>query len=361
MSFQGTVRAMEAARRRHEREAQKRQRELERRAKEQAKASAHEQAQLEVELYENRLDVLLSVHKEQGEPWDWTSIACALPPPAPRLNNSYELQAKREILSQYPIERERVVVLLDKAKAQDRQSHDQAMEEYLRQKAELEKSQALARSILDGDIKAYGNAFVECCPFTELSALGSTVHFRAHTPKLAECRISVHGTKIIPEDIKTLTTTGKVSVRAMPRARFHELYQDYVAACMLRIAREIFALLPVDEILITACASVVDPTTGQDREQPVLSAVLDRPKVTGLNFEALDPSDTIESFPHRGDFRASRKSGAFQPIEPIIPAALTGAPATADLQQLLADLRALRESLRTDLAALQPKPSTTTA
>ena len=41
--------------------------ELQRRAKEQAKLSALEQARLEVETYENRIDVLLSVHKEQGD------------------------------------------------------------------------------------------------------------------------------------------------------------------------------------------------------------------------------------------------------------------------------------------------------
>ena len=64
-----TLRQIEAAERRRQREAQKRQRELERRAQEQAKQSAEEQARLEVETYENRLEVLLSVHKEQGDTW----------------------------------------------------------------------------------------------------------------------------------------------------------------------------------------------------------------------------------------------------------------------------------------------------
>jgi len=67
MGWKATIRAMEAAQRRQQRESQRRQRELEQRAKEQAKLSAIEQARLEVETFENRLDGLLSIHKEQSD------------------------------------------------------------------------------------------------------------------------------------------------------------------------------------------------------------------------------------------------------------------------------------------------------
>jgi hypothetical protein len=65
MGIKANIRALEAARKRELREAQKRQRELERLAKQQVKLSAIEQARLEVETHENRLEVLLSTHKEQ--------------------------------------------------------------------------------------------------------------------------------------------------------------------------------------------------------------------------------------------------------------------------------------------------------
>jgi hypothetical protein len=64
MGWKATLRAMEADKRRQERESQKRQRELEQRAKEQAKLSAIEQARLEVETFENQLDGLVSIHKK---------------------------------------------------------------------------------------------------------------------------------------------------------------------------------------------------------------------------------------------------------------------------------------------------------
>lgn len=66
MGWKGTLKAIEAAERRQQRDAQKRLRELERQSREQAKLSAIEQARLEVETHERGLDVLLSVYKEQG-------------------------------------------------------------------------------------------------------------------------------------------------------------------------------------------------------------------------------------------------------------------------------------------------------
>ena len=66
MGYRATFRAIKAAERRSVRDAQKRHREFERQYKEQAKLSAIEQARLEVETHENKLEVLLSVHKEQG-------------------------------------------------------------------------------------------------------------------------------------------------------------------------------------------------------------------------------------------------------------------------------------------------------
>jgi hypothetical protein len=97
MSWKATYRAIQAAERRQQRDAQRRLRELERQAKEQAKLSAIEQARLEVERFENQLEVLLSVHKEHGETWDWTAIAASLPPPKPQKISRHEYQVRQRV------------------------------------------------------------------------------------------------------------------------------------------------------------------------------------------------------------------------------------------------------------------------
>lgn len=86
------IRRREAEARRSERETRKRHRELERRIKERAKLSALEQARLDVEAHENALEVLLSVHKEQGAPIEWVEFPrfCGLD--CDEQNDSYEQQ-----------------------------------------------------------------------------------------------------------------------------------------------------------------------------------------------------------------------------------------------------------------------------
>ena len=104
----------------------------------------------------------------------------------------------------------------------------------------------------------------------------------------------------------------------MPKPRFHEIYQDYVCGCVLRLAREVLALLPVDEVLVTASVNGrTDPRTGKPAELPVLSVAIARAVVEQLDFDRLDPSDSMENFSHRGDVKASRKGGEFLPIVPL--------------------------------------------
>ncbi len=225
---------------------------------------------------------------------------------------------------------------------------------------EWDKLKTLARRILAGEHKAYTEALVELNPFAEMSDLGSAIHFTVHTTKLAECVLKVNGKQAIPAEVKMLTSGGKVSVKPMPRGRFHEIYQDYLCGCVLRVACEIFALLPVDSLLVTAAADSLDPRTGQTVEQPVLSVFIPRAVLTRLDFDRLDPSDAMENFQHRGDFKASRKSETFQSITPLTPANITQASIEdMGFHDLLANIQKMREELKSKIAQLNQRASDT--
>jgi hypothetical protein len=358
---------MQAAERRQQRDAQKQMRELERQAKEQAKLSEMEQARLEVERFENRLEILLSVHKEQGEIWDWTAIAASLPPPCPQRTSHKELKAKQRVAVLPSQQREAAAVWIEQARLQDEEEFQRASSDYSEQLVEWKNFKSLARRILSGEHKAFTETLVEVNPFAEISDLGSAIHFTVHTPKLVECRVKVNGKQAIPEELKTLTSSGKLSVKAMPKGRFHEIYQDYLCGCVLRVARELFALFPVNAVLVTAVVDSPDPRTGRKTELPVLSVAMPREQIARLDFNRLDPSDVMENFNRRGDLKASRKSEAFQPITPLTSDDL--APASADemsFSELLACIKAVRNELKAkiadlsqnaDTATMQPKPT----
>ncbi|HQH27567.1 MAG TPA: hypothetical protein PLP17_09250 [Oligoflexia bacterium] len=364
MGPKGLIRAREADERRRLRAAQRQQRELERRRKEQSKLSAIEQARLEVETYENRLELLLSVHKEQGPPWDWSALAAALPPPCPQKISYYESRAKQRAFVLPPEQQLSAEAMIQQSQAEDERLFQEALRTHAEETAEWEKLRNFARRILAGDHKAFIDALSEFSPLAELSDVGSLIHFTVETTKLIRCELKVNGTQAIPTEIKTLTASGKISVKPMPKTRFHEIYQDYVCGSMLRVTREVFAILPVDAVLITASADILDTRTGHTLEQPVLSAVMPRAIIASLDFDKLDPSDAMENFLHRGDFKASRKVGAFLPITPLTPADIPQPPIEEmGYADLLVCVRRLREELQAKLAALkaatvpEPEPS----
>jgi hypothetical protein len=348
------MRAMEAAERRQQRDAKKRQRELERQTKEMAKLSALEQARLEVETYENTLDVLLSIHKEQADPLDWLSLAASLPPVPPRRQSHNEFRI-RQRLAVSPSQTVGDTALVQ-AQQHDEREYQAAHQAHTADMAEWMKMSSLARRVLQGGADAYIEAIEEISPFAELAGIGSSLHFTVHNARLIEVVLSTNGRKSIPTEVKSLTASGKISVKAMPKQRFIEIYQDYICGCVLRVARELFALLPIETLLITSSAEALDTSTGQNVERPFLSAVIPRAILNALNFDKLDPSDSIMSLAHRGDLKASRKTGDFEFITPLTISDLSqDASAGVDLNTILATAQRLRADLAAQCAALNPE------
>ncbi len=320
MSWAAAQKRMEAARKRDERASLKRQKELARMFKEQAKLSVQEQARLEVERFENSLEVLLSIHRESSAKFDWMEPLCALPPYTP-MNAD---------LTAYEQERE-----------------------------EWAKMRVLAKRVLAGEERAYGEALRELSAFGELSTLGSSIAFRVHHSKLIECELMVNGRDAIPAEVKSLTAAGKLSVKAMPKARFHEVYQDYVCGCVLRAAREVLALLPVDAVIVTAKVSTVQTSTGANMDTPVLSVAIPRAALERLDFSRIDPSDSMENFTHRGDVMASRKSAEFAAVVPLQPADIAGGdPTQCGLSDVLVRVRELRAEISAKLKTQKSETQT---
>ena len=356
-SWSATIRKMEAAGKRQQREALKRQKELERAIKEQAKLSAIEQARLEVDAHENALEVLLSVHKEQSAPFDWGSFGSALPPHEPPRLARHEFAAllRRAVAGAVPFVEDGKATI-EEARLLDEREHAAARADYEKDFAQWEKMRSLARRVLAGESHAYSEAVSEFSTLSEIANLGSSIAMTLREARLIECALKVSGRDSLPAEIKMLTAAGKVSVKAMPKARFHEIYQDYVCGCVLRLAREMFALLPVETVMVTATVDGTDPRTGCAAELPVLSVAIPRAVVARLDFERLDPSDSLENFQHRGDVMASRKSGEFVRIVPLTPTDLVQPQLESmDFSQLLARVRQFRTELGAMLKPAMPE------
>src|SRR5438034_3842883 len=134
-TWSGDLRRAGAAERRSEREAKRRQREIERQMKEQAKLSALEQARLEVEAYENQIELLLFIHKVRSAGIDWRALACQLPPHDPPRLARHELLA---LATQGDVQ---------EARAADEHEYETARAIHTQKIAEWEKTRSLARRV----------------------------------------------------------------------------------------------------------------------------------------------------------------------------------------------------------------------
>lgn len=340
------------------REARKRQKELETRLKQQAKLSSLEQARLEVEAHENALDVLLSVHKEQSAPFDWHGYAAALSPHGPLKAGRHEFAVLlEEAVSQSMTSMKDHDAAIAEARLRDEQEHASALANHRNNREQWETLQTLARGVLRGEARAYCQAVAECSALAEVSNLGASIALTVHDPELIECVLNVNGRDIIPSTTKSLTAAGKVSTKAMPKARYHEIYQDYVCGCVLRLARELLALLPVETVLVTAKVDETNPRHSSPVEVPVLSVAIPRATINQLTFETLDPGDAMTHFLRRGDVKASRKSGEFLPVTPLTPSDLpAGQAGNPSLSTLIARLRQLRAEVREDISEVARVP-----
>lgn len=313
-----------------EREAQRRHRELIRRQQQAAKMAEMDRAAYEVEVFDSLIDVLTSVHREPVEEVDWESIVSAAAPVEPSRSDDRERMARRELDQYQPnvfgralgrgaARRAALERAVEEARTHDDLAHERALSDHQRDLREWEESRRLAEGVKAGDRAAYAEALRKLDPVSDLLSLGARVSF-TFDGAVPEARVHVSSKDVVPSEEKTLLKTGKLSVKAMPKGRFFEIYQDYVCGTAMRVANEMLAVLPVPAVLVTALDTMLNPATGHLEDQPVLSVAVPRDTMRRLNLEAVDPSEAMANFVHQMNFK---KTQGFAPVKPVDPSALT--------------------------------------
>lgn len=165
MGWKGTLRSMQAASRKADRNAQRRQRELQSRQKEYAKMEALEQAAYEVEVYENQIDVLLSVHKECGEEIDWHSFVERAEPVKPAFAGTREAHAKSleqiyapgffaRLFKLETRQRKNLAIAVETARLHDGKEHEAAVAKWRVEHDSWHQEYTIAQGVLSGIGKA---------------------------------------------------------------------------------------------------------------------------------------------------------------------------------------------------------------
>lgn len=147
-----------------------------------------------------------------------------------------------------------------------------------------------AEQVIAGDIDTYLRLIYEVNPLEDLIEYGSNFEFGTDNPGKMEVEFTVN---------RDVLTDAR---RNLNQFMFNDLVQDFVCSLGIRIARDIFALLPVNRTIVHA---VLDDTT-------VLSVDFDRETLSKVKFGMIDPSDTVSKFPCNMSYNMQN---GFSPVE----------------------------------------------
>jgi len=227
-----------------------------------------------VAAHEALVQQLISLHRVVPATWDWNAIATA-PPPAPASDATTQ-----------------------QAHARWQWFHDVAV------------------GVLGGNVQACEAVLQHLGPFQRLQELGGSIRVSIQQDWCVEAWLSANGSEVIPAEQPTVTPTGKSGRKKIPATRRWELFQDHICSAALRVAREVFALLPIPVVFVHVADVKLDPSTGHDVMVPVLSVAFDREVFAGLNLDKVDPSSAVEGFDHAMNFKKATGFSAVVPLDP---------------------------------------------
>lgn len=293
--------------------------------REQQKLQEIKDAQLAVFDWKNYVETLQSVHKKCTEQIDWDQIKTTKKPVSPNRESKKEDYAKIQLENFKPSFFDKLFGLTEKkikgfkrrievAKDLDKKDYNKKHKEYLDQLQKWSELQKMSTGIKKKLSKSYREAFQYFNPFSDIKELGTEIIFNFNSNHI-DIDLHVNSLEIIPNYELKQTSTGKLSKKNMPKSRFNELYQDHICSSAIRIAREIFAYLPVDYARVNAITKIVNSATGHLEDRPILSVVFTQKTIRGLNLETIDPSDSMRNFLHNMVFNKIKGFSVVEKVE----------------------------------------------
>lgn len=173
---------------------------------------------------------------------------------------------------------------------------ESAASHYTKLSTDVSELSLLSSQILEGNLEAYENALRAYLPLQDLAEFGSGFDIDLEDAKKASVSFELNLEEVLPKEKLSLTPTGKLSQKALPKGELKTIADDYIASASLRIALDLFALLPLEIITVIAKDKLVSPVTGHEVQEIYLDVQIDRKTLEKLNLETIDPSSALQNF-----------------------------------------------------------------
>lgn len=150
-----------------------------------------------------------------------------------------------------------------------------------------------AYDVLNGNIDAYLQIIQDVGPLDDLLDYGFGFECGTDDPNIMAVEFCTKENELMPKK------------SAMSNSEYNNLLQDYICSCSIRIARDIFSLLPVSYVIIHAVSN----------DSTVLSVKFERRTFTKIKFQGTDASDIVEQYRHNMAFNCNDGFAAVEQLE----------------------------------------------
>lgn len=266
-----------------------------------------------VEEYHNYMDAITHLHLHNPTTRDWEKMKSIEAPFERNDVGPLEEKAWRRSKQYEPNIFEKFIQpLQNKKKRQLQEDIQSAQDEDARNYEEWEYLHQLAKNVLLGKPETYEHVLKENEELNEAWQRGLLLHVL--DAKTIELDVQLSPKEVVPNKTLSLTKTGKVSKRKMGKTKYHALMKDFVCSYVLSLAKETFASVPIEKVIIHVNENVLNTATGHRKKKVLLSIVMDRETLNQLNFEHIVPSDAMDNFEHQMNHL---KTKGFRPVNRI--------------------------------------------
>lgn len=154
----------------------------------------------------------------------------------------------------------------------------------------------LAEDMLRGNINAYFKAIKIANPFEELLELGIDFEFGTDDSDIIHVEYVIDSRDIVPYYNLSATKMGVLNKVKLTREQYNSRVSNYIAACAIKISREIFSITPVKSVLVHIVDHKFNTENRQSEKITVISALIDRAKLETLDIDNTTPMELIKNF-----------------------------------------------------------------
>lgn len=271
----------------------------------------------EVAQFQEDIAVITSLHREEDYPRDiqWEEVLASAPPFGPSEEGPTQKAVKEELRSRRPGLLQRVFQG-GALKKQEEALLAEAREEDESLLLSYENSRKVARKVMEGDKEGFLEVLETLKVSQHLTDYIKDARFSYHDADTLVAEITLSIEQFIPDAYKTLTPTGRLSVKQYTKTDYYAIASQFTAGVVLRMARNLLNLLPLEDVLLHVTELEVNPQTGIRDEKLILSVLVDRKTLDKIDLSRVNAFDVLTQFHHEVRFVKTRGFSAIEPLRP---------------------------------------------